>query len=204
MLSLYFVRHGQTEWNEQKRIQGRKDSPLTKKGLRDAEYLGNHLKDIEWTAMYSSPSKRTQLTAKMIKGEQSGTIKIDENLYEMHLGESEGRTMEEIKQKNPTFYLNYWDRPSAFYNDTGETFFDVKKRVEAFIEMVQQTYQSGNILIVTHGIVIKVAQLIINDWPMDQLWETPFIDVSSVTKVNIVDSTFETSFAGDLSHLPLT
>lgn len=201
MLSLYFVRHGQTEWNEAKRIQGRKDSPLTTKGLRDAKHLSDHLTHIDWTAIYSSPSKRTVKTAKIIKANHPKRILLKEDLLEMHLGKSEGETMENIKEQDPEFYHHYWEDPANFHNETGENFYDVKKRVERFLIDIEKKYKSGNILVVTHGIVIKVLQLIINDLPMDELWNTSFIDGTSVTKIDIANGAYKTSLAGDLSHL---
>ncbi len=68
MLHLYIARHGQTQWNVEKRMQGWLDSDLTELGLYNARALGERLKDIELNQVYISPSKRTEETAKTILG----------------------------------------------------------------------------------------------------------------------------------------
>ncbi|MCY7919778.1 histidine phosphatase family protein [Bacillus vallismortis] len=64
MLHLYIARHGQTQWNVEKRMQGWQDSDLTELGLYNARALGERLPDIEFNQVYISPSKRTEETAK--------------------------------------------------------------------------------------------------------------------------------------------
>lgn len=70
MITLYITRHGETEWNTEKRMQGWSDSNLTVKGGEHAALLGNRLKEVSFDAIYSSPSKRTELTAGLIKGDK--------------------------------------------------------------------------------------------------------------------------------------
>ncbi|WML43026.1 histidine phosphatase family protein [Neobacillus sp. PS3-40] len=201
MLYLYFVRHGQTEWNAENRIQGRQDSNLTEQGMEHANQLGESLKEVEWTAIYSSQSTRALKTAEIVKRERPLLIRQDERLMEMHLGDWEGMTMEEIKEMNPEQHGNYWNNPSRYQNETGESFEEVKERVEVFLNKILQTYESGNILILTHGVVIKMVQLIGSRLGMDQLWATPYIEGTSVTKLKIENKKIEIQVEGDLSHL---
>lgn len=201
MLYLYFVRHGQTEWNAENRIQGRQDSNLTELGMEHANQLGESLKEVEWTAIYSSQSKRALKTAEIVKREQPFLIRQDERLKEMYLGDWEGMTMEEIKEMNPEQHDNYWNLPSRYHNETGESFEEVKERVEVFLNKILQTYESGNILILTHGVVIKMVQLIGSRLGIDQLWATPYIEGTSVTKLKIENKKIEIQVEGDLSHL---
>lgn len=202
MLNLYFVRHGQTEWNVAKKIQGRKDSKLTEQGLKHVEKLRDHLIDFKWTAVYSSPSKRTLKTTEIIIGSQSfHSINKDERLMEMHLGDWEGMTMQEIEKINAKQHYYYWEKPSQFLNETGESFGEVKERVEEFIHDLLLNYESGNILIVTHGVVIKMVQLIGNQLGMDMLWKTPYIEGTSLTKLKVENKILEVQLEGDLAHL---
>lgn len=202
MLNLYFVRHGQTEWNVAKKIQGRKDSKLTEQGLKHVEKLRDHLIDFKWTAVYSSPSKRALKTTEIIIGSQSfHSINKDERLMEMHLGDWEGMTMQEIENINAKQHHYYWEKPSQFLNETGESFGEVKERVEAFIHDLLLNYESGNILIVTHGVVIKMVQLIGNQLGMDMLWKTPYIEGTSLTKLKVENKILEVQLEGDLAHL---
>ncbi|WP_409975391.1 histidine phosphatase family protein [Bacillus sp. Bva_UNVM-123] len=74
MYHLYVIRHGETEWNTEKRFQGRLDSDLTDKGKTDAKELSERLKEIEFERIISSPSKRTMETAKFVKGEKTTNV----------------------------------------------------------------------------------------------------------------------------------
>jgi broad specificity phosphatase PhoE len=98
---LYLVRHGQTQWNEQKRLQGSSDSPLTAAGIEQARNVGRALKSLigdvtTWT-LEASPLPRARISAEIIRGElaQSADIVLDERLREVSLGSWEGLTEEE-------------------------------------------------------------------------------------------------------------
>lgn len=201
ILNLYVVRHGQTEWNVKKRIQGRKDSELTAKGIQDAKLLGTRLKDMDWTAVYASPSKRAVTTASLITKNDSLHIQTDKRLLEMDLGNLEGLTMEEIKGENAKQHHHYWNSPSQFFNPPGESFVDVKNRIEQFTADLGKKYDKGNILIVTHGVVIKMLQVICSGLQIDDIWETPFITWGSLTKIQVNDGSMNTILAGDISHM---
>ena len=69
-MEIYFVRHGQTIWNTQKRFQGLSDSPLTELGIEQAKLLGKKLKNVKFDKFYSSALKRANDTANYIKGDR--------------------------------------------------------------------------------------------------------------------------------------
>lgn len=201
MLYLYFVRHAQTEWNVAGRIQGRQDSGLTEKGIEDAKLLGERFKNMNWQAVYASPSKRALKTLELIRGESFSSYIVDERLMEMDLGDLEGRTMEEIKELYPEQYHHYWHQPGQYAHTSGENFYDVKDRVEVLIRELLAAYQSGHICIITHGVVVKMVQLIFRRLDMNQLWQTPYIEGTSVTALKVVNGQIEILSEGDLSHL---
>lgn len=64
--TIYITRHGQTQWNVEKRMQGRQDSPLTEQGMRQAMWLRDALKHVDFDAMYASPSPRARRTAEIL------------------------------------------------------------------------------------------------------------------------------------------
>lgn len=199
MLQLFFVRHGETEWNVEKRLQGRRNSELTENGVRDAELLGKRLAANDFDAVFVSPSKRTVETAKLIIGERTLPFKTDERLMEIDLGEWEGRTVDEIQQSEPELYHLYQEEPSQF-KGTGETFVDVKNRLEEVLAELEEAYPSGQLLIVTHGVVIKVLQTIFKERSLDLVWESPFIEGTSLTIAKIEDGKRELILEGDVSH----
>ncbi|MBM7715789.1 histidine phosphatase family protein [Siminovitchia sp. FSL H7-0308] len=203
MLYLYFIRHAQTEWNVAGKVQGRRDSGLTEKGVEDARLLGEKFKEIDWQAVYTSPSKRAVRTLELIHGESFSSYTVDGRLIEMDLGDLEGKTMEEIKELYPEQYHHYWHQPSKYVHTSGENFYEVKDRVEALVKELLSTYESGHVCIITHGVVVKMVQLIFRQLDMDQLWKTPYIEGTSVTALKRAGSQIEILSEGDLSHLSL-
>jgi probable phosphoglycerate mutase len=198
MLTLYFVRHAQTQWNVEGKIQGRQDSDLTEKGIRDARLLAERFRDMDWTAVYASPSRRAVRTLQLI---HNGPFTTDERLMEMDLGDLEGMSMEQIKALFPKLHDHYWHQPSRYAHASGENFFDVKNRIAAFIDELIVKYESGDILIMTHGVVVKMVQILFRGLDMDQLWQTPYIDGTSVTAAKIDNGQAAILSEGDLAHL---
>src|SRR3712207_163192 len=102
MTTIYLTRHGQTEWNLNKRLQGWKNSPLTKLGISQAKALGERLKDTQIDVIYSSPIERAYKTAEIIKGNKDIEIIKHDGLKEFNYGDWEGLTIDEI-EKNPIY-----------------------------------------------------------------------------------------------------
>lgn len=200
MLHLYFTRHGETEWNVQNRMQGHLDSNLTNNGVRDALLLGEKLENTNFGAVISSPSLRTLQTSKLIIGKRDLPLKTDERLREIHLGSWQGKTIDEIQKMDSYRYDCYVHHPQLFTRDAGEDFDDVKIRLESFLESIEETYPSGNLLIVTHGMVIKTLQMICKQNQVDQIWEEPWIEGTSLTIVRVNGGKRELLIEGDISH----
>lgn len=96
-MKIYITRHSLTTWNEEKRLQGWKNSDLTKQGLEDAKRLGNYLMNQSFDGIYSSPLKRAKETAQLIFPNK--TIIEDNRLKEMNFGDYEGKFIDELKKK---------------------------------------------------------------------------------------------------------
>ncbi|MFD2444746.1 histidine phosphatase family protein [Bacillus sp. CGMCC 1.16607] len=200
MINLYITRHGETVWNTQKRMQGWSDSDLTENGIRNALSLGERLKDIDFTAIYSSPSDRTKKTADLIKGERDISILLDKDLREIHMGEWEGQTVSFIEKNFPNEHYSFWNTPHLYKTETGESFDELRNRVNNFLNRLQEMYTSGNILIVTHAVVIKTILAIFKDYPTEKLWTPPFIHDTSLTNVELIGEKKNFIIEGDLSH----
>ncbi|MFE8702992.1 histidine phosphatase family protein [Cytobacillus sp. FJAT-54145] len=200
MLYLYVTRHGETEWNVQKRMQGHLDSNLTAEGLLHAELLGKRLASVEFEAVISSPSVRTMQTSEKIIGDRTLPLKKDERLKEIHLATWEGKTHDEIKAMAPNDFDNFWNNPLEFRNDPGESFYDVKSRVETVIKDIEKTYQSGNVLVVSHAVVIKTLLMICKNNTLDTLWDPPFINGTSLSIIKIQNGKMDLILEGDTSH----
>ncbi|WP_053365728.1 histidine phosphatase family protein [Bacillus sp. FJAT-27245] len=200
MLTLYITRHSETIWNTQKRMQGWGDSELTENGVKNAVSLGSRLKDIKFDAIYSSPSGRTVSTAELVKGERKIPIILDDNLKEINIGEWEGQTFSAIQVKYPNEFHSFWNTPHLYSSLNGESFDELRNRVLNFINSIQDKYSEGNILIVTHSVVIKTLLALFKDYSLEKLWEPPFIQDTSLSIVEFNGKERNIVLEGDLSH----
>lgn len=200
MLTLYITRHGETVWNTQKRMQGWSDSDLTENGISNAVSLGDRMKEIKLDVIYTSPSKRTITTANLIKGEREIPIILDENLREINMGIWEGQTLSDIEQKYPIEYDAFWNTPHLYKPLNGESFAILHKRVLNAINSMQDKHSAGDILIVTHSVVIKTLLAFFKNYPLEKLWEPPFIHDTSLTIIEFSSNKSNIVLEGDLSH----
>ncbi|MBE0449561.1 MAG: histidine phosphatase family protein [Clostridia bacterium] len=164
MLDIYIVRHGQTQWNVEKRLQGWLDSPLTLEGERSALLLREEIGAIEFDQVFSSPSGRAITTLSIAMPEV--LYVIDDRLKEICLGSWQGKTIETIEKEFPEAYYNYFFEPENFRLEGGEDYSDLHKRVSAFVdEVIERFYNkkvNKKVLIVTHGLTLMMMQLIFN------------------------------------------
>src|SRR5579872_7049036 len=97
LCTLYIVRHGETQWNVERRVQGQIDTPLTEHGKEQAKALGNLFKTIHFDAVFSSDLLRAQRTAELITLEKKLAVVTSELLRERSFGSFEGKYLEEIR-----------------------------------------------------------------------------------------------------------
>ena len=135
---IYIVRHGQTDFNLEKRITGRLDIPLNETGIKEASIVKEKLKDIKFDYVFVSPLIRAIKTAEIITNQEKF---IDNRLIERYNGDLEG------KIKRPDI-----DYKSSLNNL--EPIEDMSKRVKSFFDEIKEKYPQKNILVVTHGGVI--------------------------------------------------
>ncbi|MDZ5473098.1 histidine phosphatase family protein [Bacillus sp. 31A1R] len=200
MLTLYITRHGETVWNTEKRLQGWSDSELTVNGENNAKFLGDRLKDVHFTSIYTSPSARTLQTAKLISTGRDIPIHLNSNLREIHMGEWEGNTHEEIQKYYPTEYQLFWNAPHLYKPLSGEGFVELNNRVLKALDEIKSNHTSGNILIVTHTVVIKCLLAHFNHKPLERLWDPPFIHDTSLSVVEVEGEQYRVVIEGDSSH----
>lgn len=199
-MKLYITRHGTTEWNIERRLQGWRDSPLTEEGINRAIRLGQSLADVDFDIIYSSPQKRALDTAELIKGNRNTKIITHDGLKELRFGTWEGMELDEIETRYPEEYFIYRNKPELYVPIDGESFKDLFKRVESFLDEVK-TNDYRNILIVTHGVTIKALITIIKGLTLEEFSSLP---VYTGTALNICESKgniFEFIVEGDISHI---
>jgi len=151
MLTIYLLRHGQTQWNaDGGRYLGRTDIPLTEKGISQAHDTANQLAGVSFTAIYSSPLQRALHTAQIVGGGKP--VITDDRLVETDFGAWEGKTKEEITKEDSALTTSWEEDPSTTKaGGTGETALDLVTRVAGFFQSLHQQHKEGNILVVAHN-----------------------------------------------------
>ncbi len=166
---IYFVRHGETEWNLEERLQGNKNSSLTKKGREQAEKAGDKLRNLQIEKVYSSPLERAVETAKIIIRNRNIPLIKRDSLKEINLGPWEGKTKRETELSHPHQFYNFWNNPENYYLEGGETFYELQKRVSDEILEILVNNIGRTILIVSHWIAIKTAVIYFKDLPLNEI-----------------------------------
>jgi probable phosphoglycerate mutase len=201
-MDIYLVRHGQTEWNEERRMQGSQNSDMTAMGKEDSKYLAKELSRTEFSQIYSSPLERAMATARYIQMGRTQEIVPLAAFREMSFGEWEGMADSDVKAKYPDEHYNFWNRPHLYKPLGGETFEELRERVKKGLEDLIATAEGERILLVTHTFVIRTILSIVHDYPVDDFWKTTFIKSTSLTVLRVDDDgNIESIVEGDISHL---
>ncbi|MDR4984992.1 histidine phosphatase family protein [Bacillus cereus] len=198
--TVYVTRHGETEWNVAKRMQGRQNSALTENGMLQAKQLGDRMKDLSIHAIYSSPSERTLHTAELIKGERNIPIIADEHFYEINMGIWEGQTIADIEKQYPEEVHLFWNEPHLFQSTSGENFGSVYKRVIKGIQLLLEKHKGENILIVSHAAAAKLLVGHFAGIEIANVWDDPFMHSASLSVIEFDDDCGEVKQFADISH----
>lgn len=150
---LSIIRHGETEWNRQRRIQGQGDSALTTVGLRQAEAVARRIRQVAPTRLVSSDLGRTIQTAEPIATATTLNLETDSGLRERSFGIFEGLTRGEIEGRYPEQHALWQARDPAFVIPGGESLLALRERVAAVLERIA-SHSTGEVVIVTHGGVL--------------------------------------------------
>jgi alpha-ribazole phosphatase len=152
------VRHGESVWNSQRRIQGSLDPELSLRGRRQTDLLVSHLKahlSKTVAAIYTSPLRRAAQTAEQIANAYGLPVIHEPDLREMSLGRWEGMTVSEIHEAFPGYYEKWLEDPLAFPAPGGEDLRAFERRVVGALERMQQAHPGADLIVVSHGGVIK-------------------------------------------------
>lgn len=170
-MKLYFVRHGETDWNLESKIQGRNDIPLNETGVSQAEQLAMTLKTSEYgiKAIYSSRQKRALVTAEIIGKVLVIPPVVKDGLQEMSLGSWEGFTWPQVREKFADEYQCWYKNRRYQAPPGGESYQQLLDRLLPALAQIMEEAE-GNALIVTHSAIIMTL--------MSYIYDTPFEDMA--------------------------
>lgn len=163
--NIYIFRHGETDWNNIGRLQGRSDVELNKNGVLQAKKIFNYIQNVKFDRIYTSPLKRAIRTADIVANDLNiKNIIIDNNLIECNFGDGNGILKENIDSLFGYNFMNNWSSNKVEFENlsfpNGETKRDVRQRIFSFIiNLIINNKNIDDFLLSSHGFVIK--QLII-------------------------------------------
>ncbi len=170
MITLYFVRHGETVWNHSGRYQGMTDVPLSETGRQQAAKTVDFFQDIPLDGVYSSDLSRAADTARGIAESHQLPLHQDRRLRELSFGDWEGLTYEEIEARWPGSIEQMYRHPAEIRISGGETFGEVQKRASAAVSGIMDGQDGKTFLIASHGGTIRTILCSLLGLPLDKAW----------------------------------
>lgn len=169
---LIVVRHGQTDFNVQKRYTGSKNIKLNEKGIALAKFTASKLKAYDIDIIISSTLNRARQTAEIISTELNIPIIEMKEFCEKNVGVYEGLTREEVKNKYPHLWKKFSTPIYDEAPDGAETIKEVEKRVFYALEHIINNYTNEkNVLVVTHGFIARVINKFFNKVSEDEFFK---------------------------------
>jgi len=172
-MELHLIRHGQTNWNEERRVQGQSESKLTELGIQQAQELGKRISHLPFDQVFCSSSLRTRQTAEHVFANRAIQIDYLDSLREIFLGPWEGQLYDDIANQYPDSHGHFWQQPHKFYVSGAETFYDLQNRAVGAVEKIESEFKQKKVAVVSHGALIKSYLCHVENRPMEQLWAPP-------------------------------
>ena len=150
-MRLLLIRHGETPWNRQRRVQGcRSDTELGQRGREQAEKIALVLRKQRVDAIYSSPLKRAVDTAKAIAQACGLEVKVASELREIDAGELEGLSQEELRKRYKEFWKEWRESDPSFPLPGGESLEEVQRRAWGEIERIIERHPEETVAVIGH------------------------------------------------------
>ncbi|MCX7709607.1 MAG: histidine phosphatase family protein [Clostridia bacterium] len=200
MTKLYLVRHGETDWNKQNRCQGCIDIDLNEDGILQAKAVSKRLASEKIDMIYSSELTRAYHTADIINEQLSCEIKKDKALNEIDFGDWEGLTFEEMRVRPDYNYLHWKSEPhKAAFPGEGSLQI-VQDRAMKLIRQIIQEHSGKNILVVSHGGILKTVILGLLDIGLEA-YNKFYITNTSISIVSVEQERNYIHVLNDTCHL---
>jgi broad specificity phosphatase PhoE len=198
MQVIYLIRHAETGFNRDGRVQGHSESNLSPLGVKQARRVGRRLGYVEFVAAYASPSTRTMDTARLALGKAD--IVPREGLREIRLGDWEGQKADELRKRYPREVERWFHAPMAVRIPGAETVGQFRRRVVREMNRIRKEHPAGEIAVVTHAGVICAYLTSVLGMSLDDLWSFK-IRNASVTRVLFPQGKARIDLLGDIHHL---
>lgn len=197
---LILVRHGETVWNVQDRVQGHQDSPLTERGREQTGRAAKRLAKMDIAAVYSSDTNRARETGGLIAAPHGLAVRPREDLRERSYGVLEGLTLEEAAERD-SGWLERWraDR-LRLAPPEGESQPELCRRVMAALREIVAAHAGDAVIVATHGGPIKSAVFAVLDIPISS-WDRTWVANGSITVLRGTSEVLRVAAYNDTCHL---
>jgi len=203
VLSVHLIRHGETQASREHRFCGLRDCELSDLGRQQVEALTRHWSDNgDLRAVHTSPLSRCRLLAEAIAAHRAVPVHVDEGLREIDHGSWDGRREDEVRATEPEAYQAYGDHPGMIAPHGGETGYQVAARALPVLTRITETYDDGDVLVVSHKAVIRIVACALLGIDIDLYRARLAQPVASVTSFDIRPGGPLLRRLGDLSDLP--
>ena len=155
MTTVYLARHGESDWNVERRWQGHADRPLTDRGREQAELLARRLTDVKLEAVYASDLRRAWETAQAVAAPRGLEVVRLPELREVDVGSWSGHTRDECAERFPEAFAR-WQHGGSGWDD-GESYEEMGARIVEAIRTIAAEHPDGAVLIVSHGGPIRAV-----------------------------------------------
>ena len=197
---LCIVRHGETAWNAEHRVQGQLDVPLNAIGHAQALAVSKVLSQEKFDAIYSSDLSRARQTAQPVASFLSKEILLEKDLRERHYGIFERLTYAEVKARYPEDYARFESRDPDYAFRTGESLRDFSARSIAVISKIVNQHEDQSILVFTHGGVLDKLYRFVTGLPISA--ERDFgIPNAGLNRIELTSAGWQIRSWADVAHL---
>lgn len=198
--TLIVIRHGETAWNRERRMQGTTDTPLTDVGRAQAQALGRRLGGHGFTALYSSDLSRARDTACVIAAHTGRAVVADPRLRERRFGIFEGLTAVEIQSRYPEEHARFASRDADYAVPGGESARSFTQRCLGCLSEIADCHRGEEVAVVTHGLVLDVLYRAARGLDHGAPRPVPLIN-ASLNLFGYGAGTWRLVLWGDVSHL---
>lgn len=189
-MKIYFVRHGETDWNKERKIQGQVDIPLNEFGRHLARETAKGLRDVPFDVCFTSPLGRARETAQIILQGRDVPILEDKRILEMNFGVLEGKCCSKEGWDVPDSFQMFFDDPVHYQApEGGEDFQAVRERTGDFLNWLfaQEQYRDSTVLVTTHGAAMAGLLNNLKKKSLAEYWGVGVHKNCGVTEVDVTD-----------------
>lgn len=170
MIILYFIRHGQTIWNESGRYQGSTEVPLSNLGIAQAKCAAKWFEKIALDGIISSNLGRAVKTAEEIAKIKNLKVETIAGLQELHFGDWEGKTFDEIEHQWPGMINEMYHNPESLRLPRGESFVELQQRALRAVNEIINRGDNKTYAIISHGAAIRAVICGLLKIPLGTAW----------------------------------